>query len=120
MVRLPLRPFTVLGVSLLLNCGGFHTTPLPRQGTLPERQDLQIWMGARTVTLHAVRIGQDSLSGVPLRKAPGCDSCRVTFPLAAIDSVRKVSVDKAALTTVGILVGLAAAALIVWNASEAD
>ena len=42
------------------------------------------------------------------------------MPLAAIDSVREVSVDKAALGTLGVVAGLVTVTLLVWHATAGD
>lgn len=69
------------------------TQPLPE--VLPPRQGIEVWLGDRRTTLHGVRVDSDSLSGVPIRKPPECDTCRVAFSFAAIDSLRSVNIDRA-------------------------
>ena len=71
------------------------TRQLPE--VLPPRQGVEVWLGGRRMTLHGVRVNSDSLSGVPIRKPPECDSCRVAFPLVAIDSLRSVDIDRGSI-----------------------
>ena len=59
-------------------------------------------------------------SGTGLQCPPSCDSCRVTFPLAEIDSVRAVSVEQAAFMTHGLVLGFTAATLLAWRMSDRD
>lgn len=37
---------------------------------------------------HAVRIGNDSISGVLFTQPIDCDSCRVSIPRTTVDSIR--------------------------------
>jgi hypothetical protein len=86
----PLRAAGLLILTLLQSaCGaGWHRPePLP-SGALPPRQQVQVWQGGRARQWHAVRLGSDSISGVPFIASPDCDSCRVSVPRAAVDSVR--------------------------------
>jgi hypothetical protein len=57
--------------------------------------------------LHAVRLSNDSLSGVPFVKPPDCDSCRVSLPRDAVDSLRTGNPTAGLWKTVGLtLVGM--------------
>lgn len=118
------RPWlgTVCCLALVLSaCAGQPlTVPIPPAGAHAARQDLEVWQGARATTLHGVVVTSDSLSGVPVRQPPSCDSCRIPIPLAAIDSVREVSIDRAALGTMGLVAGFAALTLLAWHASAGD
>jgi hypothetical protein len=38
--------------------------------------------------LHGVIVGADTVSGIPFLKALDCDSCRVRFERAEVDSLR--------------------------------
>jgi len=84
------------------------------------RQQLEVWRGRQARTLHAVVQTKDSLSGVPVYRPPSCDSCRVTLALAEIDSVRVVSVERAALMAHALVLGFTAAALFSWSRSDRD
>jgi hypothetical protein len=101
-------------------CAGPHRVEFPSSQPFPQRQQLEIWQGRKARTLHAVVQGRDSLSGVPVHRPPGCDSCRVSLPLAEIDSVRAVSVERAALATHALVLGFAALVAVAWGASEGD
>ncbi len=92
--------------------------PAPQPFTL--RQQLEIWRAGKARTLHAVVQSGDSVSGVPVYRPPSCDSCRVTFAVAEIDSVRAVNIERAALLTHGLVFGFTAAALIAWRISDDD
>jgi hypothetical protein len=63
--------------------------------------------------LHAVRLTNDSLSGVPYVKRPDCDSCRVSLPRAAVDSLRTGNPTAGLWKTVGLtFVGLLAVVVV--------
>lgn len=91
---------------------------VPAPGPLPARQELEIWSGGRAVTWHGLIITTDSITGVPLRLPPDCVTCRLTVARAAVDSVREVHTDKALFTTLGLVGGIAAVALIAWSAQS--
>jgi hypothetical protein len=81
-----------LGVLVLLATGGCgagwrRSEPMPA-GALPARQQVQVWTSGQAVRLHGVTVGADSVSGVPFVRPLSCDSCRVTIPLATVDSLR--------------------------------
>lgn len=54
----------------------------------PVRDRFQVWTAGQAQILHAVRLGKDTLSGVPYWQAPECDSCRIAIPTTQVDSVR--------------------------------
>jgi hypothetical protein len=99
---------------------GPRRVELPTPQPLAPRQQLEVWRERKARTLHAVVQTRDSLSGVPVHRPPSCDSCRVTLALAEIDSVRVVSIERAALMTHGLVLGFTAAALIAWRISDRD
>ena len=106
----------VTSLFLLEACAvGPKTVGMPASGTLPERHELEIWSGGRAVTWHALVFPTDSITGVPLRLAPGRVTCRIALPRASVDSVREVHTDKTLWTTLGLVGGMAAVVLIVWN-----
>jgi len=89
----PLRfPFGLPALALLLGAacttwghdrvGNVLTQPIP------ERRPLEVWSGGKRYDVHAVRVVGDSVVMVPHWKPPGCDSCRIVVPRAAVDSVR--------------------------------
>ena len=99
---------------------GPRRVEFPTAQSFPARQQLEIWRGRKARTLHAVLQTRDSLSGVPVHRPPSCDSCRVTLPLAEIDSVRAVSVEQAALMTHGLVFGFMAFAALALRMSHRD
>ena len=78
----------------LTGCGGWHRVDPTRPEPQPLRQQFQVWRGGHQVTLHALAVRGDSLSGVPFTLSPSCDSCRLLIPLAEIDSVRQGSGER--------------------------
>ena len=70
-------------------CGaGWRRVELPAGTEPPQRQQAQLWVGDRSARLHGLIVTTDSISGVPYFQSPSCDSCRVTMPRTAVDSVR--------------------------------
>src|SRR6266540_2546342 len=63
-----------------------------RQEIKPKRlgrsQHVKIWSGRSLSQWHAVVITADSITGVPSKMSIKCDSCRLAFPLYAVDSIR--------------------------------
>jgi hypothetical protein len=49
---------------------------------------VQVWASGQAVQLHGVIVGADSVSGIPFFKPLDCESCRVSIPLGAVDSMR--------------------------------
>lgn len=101
---------SLLGILLLVPqvaCGaGWHRITPAAPTKLPSRQQVEVWQVGRVQRLHAVRLTDDSLSGVPFVKPPDCDSCRVAVPLSAVDSLRTGNPTAGFWETVGLtLVG---------------
>jgi hypothetical protein len=70
-------------------CGaGWRRPPELPSEALPPGQQVQVWHEGQAERLHSVKITEDSVSGVPYLRSRDCDSCRVAFPLAAVDSLR--------------------------------
>lgn len=70
-------------------CGaGWHTLPAPPTPPLRARQQVQVWQAGQVTRVHAVRVSEDSLSAIPALAAIDCDSCRIAWPLADVDSLR--------------------------------
>ena len=63
-----------------------------RQEIQPKRlgrnQHVKIWSGDSVAQWYAVVITADSITGVPTKMSTKCDSCRLGFPLSAVDSIR--------------------------------
>lgn len=74
---------------LTAGCGaGWRWVPPPWTEQLPSRQQVQVWSGGEVRRWHAIRIVGDTVSGVPYVEPPDCDSCRVSLPRSAVDSIR--------------------------------
>jgi len=88
------------------SCGaGWHQPKQLEPGTLSPRQQVQVWSGGTARRWHAVRVGPDSISGVPFMRPPDCDSCRVALPRTAVDSVRLGNPEGALFKTMGLVFG---------------
>ena len=111
------------GILLLAGCTSsqhgrpLETVPLPA----PVRERFEVWSKGTAHQLHALRIEHDSLVGVPWWNDPACDSCRVTFARADVDSVRgrEYDPDKTATSAItggliGYMVYPAVAVLLFW------
>jgi hypothetical protein len=89
--------------------------PTPSRG-----QEITIWTRGVSERLHAVRVGTDSVSGIPIRQPLSCDSCRLLYRKADIDSVTVRRTDQAAM----FLAMLPFAALVVgtalWRSGDRD
>lgn len=83
-------------------CAGWHRVEVAPE-SLPPRQDVQVWTGHDSRTLHGVVITPDSVYGVPFQLPLACDTCRVAFPRARVDSIRLGSEGtNGALWTLGV------------------
>lgn len=91
----------LLLLALVTGCGPrWRPVAVAPPRTLPPTQLVRVWHQGGAHTLHAVIVGADSLSGIPWRQAPSCATCRVSFSLGAIDSVRTGGTDLGALRPV--------------------
>jgi hypothetical protein len=54
-------------------------------------QVLAVWHADTADTLHAVQVIDSVVTGIPYNDPAECDSCRVTWPLAGIDSATDVA-----------------------------
>ena len=73
---------------LPLACADWQRVPVPLDTVFAKRQQVQVWRGSETQVLHAVRLSEDSLFGVPFQLPPSCDSCRIAVPRGEVDSLR--------------------------------
>jgi hypothetical protein len=102
-----------LGSSLILAAllpqtacsAGWHRIEPAAPGSLPKRQQVQVWHGSERIQLHAVRVDDESVSGVPFQKPPDCDSCRVSLPISTVDSLRAGNPTAAFLKSVALTLG---------------
>ena len=96
------KPISALFAALVASaCGGWQRIPEVAPDTLPQRRQVQVWSGGRVRVLHAVRLGADSIRGVPFQLPPSCDSCRVSIPRASVDSLRWGDQEGPALWLIG-------------------
>lgn len=95
---------------LLAGCSSYQhgrpleAVPLPA----PTRDRFEVWSKGQAHQLHALRIEHDSLVGVPWWNDPACDSCRVVFARADVDSVRGREYDPDKTTNTAITGGVVA------------
>lgn len=86
-----------------------HHTPAP----LPPRQQVQLWSQGHLLRWHAVQWSPDSISGIPFLQPPACDSCRLSLPRFAVDSVRLGDPTGALWRSVGLTFGAMGLAAVV-------
>lgn len=71
------------------------------------RQQVRVWVDNRSIQLHAIRLTSDSISGIPYLQPITCDSCRVSIPATAVDSIQTGDPTGGLwATTTGLLVAL--------------
>ena len=97
---------------------GWHQPSPVETARLDSRQQVQVWRRGAAVRWHAVRVSADSISGVPYLRPVGCDSCRLSYPRAAVDSIRLGQPVAAFWKTVGVVVGVGLAILAVGCAAK--
>ena len=109
-------------LGMAAGCAGAPTwVPVPpAPATFAPRQEIEVWHGGKATTLHGVQLTGDSLTGVPLFQSPACDSCRVTLPVQAIDSLRRVETEQAWMLTTALPFLALGAMVVAWRVSEAD
>lgn len=66
----------------------WHAVTLPSAAALPAKQQVQRWREGRSTRLHGIALTNDSVTGVPFLQPLSCDSCRVGFARAGVDSLR--------------------------------
>jgi hypothetical protein len=81
---------------------GWHRIEPVAPDSLPRGQQVQVWEGTQRIQLHAVRVGHDSISGVPFQKPSDCSSCRISLPSSAVDSLRAGNPTAAFLKSIGL------------------
>jgi len=85
-----IRPLALTLAATLSACTSWHRNDARLAEPLAPRERVQIWIGATAHEVHGVVSQGDSLTAVPSGKGTTCDSCRVAFARADIDSVRTV------------------------------
>jgi hypothetical protein len=96
----------LLAILAISGCGaGWHNEPVQPMHTVDPRQQVQVWTNGKALRWHGLRLHQDSLSGLPYVAALGCDSCRRTLPLTAVDSLRFGNPSRGFMRTIGVILG---------------
>lgn len=108
----------VAATLLISGCSAqWRRVPVATSGAYPARQRLQVYHERRVEDWHSVRLGADSISGVPFFRPPTCDSCRVALPRTQVDSVRAGNPGAAVGRTVAV-VAVVTALLMAWVCSH--
>ena len=95
----------VLALSVAGCAVGWKPITLDPQTSYKPRDEVQVWMHGQAQRWHGIRVDSNTVSGVPNTRPPECDSCRISVPRMAIDSVRVGDVTNAFVATVvGVLV----------------
>lgn len=103
---------TALAV-LTASCGaGWHQPKQLEPGSLSPRQQVQVWSGGTARRWHAVRVGPDSVSGIPFTHPTSCDSCRTAVPRGAVDSIRLGDPVEGLWKSVALVLGVSTLALL--------
>ena len=112
----------LLALWLASGCGaGWQREELSPERQLPARQQVQLWVGPESRVLHGVRVGPDSVSGVPFHMPPTCDSCRVVVARSAVDSMRLGNQERGAMRSLGLgYVALGVAAVVLYFSVDTD
>lgn len=113
-----MKPITAITLVTALtvssaSCGaGWHQPTQLEPGSLSPRQQVQVWSGGTARRWHAVRVGPDSISGMPFTQPATCDPCRIAVPRAAVDSMRLGDPIEGFWKTVALVLGAFTLALI--------
>jgi hypothetical protein len=83
---------TLTCLAILLSttaCGaGWRSVSQIGPKTFQPYQQAQLWTEDGMVRLHALRLADDSVSGIPFLQPLACDSCRIAFSRERVDSIR--------------------------------
>jgi hypothetical protein len=103
----PVRAILLGGAALLqLGCGaGWRRVAPAEEGALAPRQQVQLWVTGTSVRLHGVEFRHDSVSGIRFLLPLECDSCRVAWPMAVVDSIRTGNPASGLWKGVGLVLG---------------
>lgn len=86
---MPRRELPLLLLMALAGCTHWVKDEAVTTAPNPDvRKQYQIFTPSETIRAHSVRADATNLSYVSYLLPPDCDSCRVTIPLAMVDSVR--------------------------------
>ena len=92
---------------LFQGCGaGWHQPAEVGPAEFKPRQQVQVWRGATAHRWHGVIVASDTISGVPFQEPLDCDSCRIAFPRASVDSIRFGNPVAGFWKSVGLAVGI--------------
>jgi hypothetical protein len=112
LVRRPLMAIVVIltgGLGIGAGCSpGWRpvaTAPVP---SFDERTTIRFHTDTGYVTLHAVRIADDTLSGIPWTQHTSCDSCRLRYPMARISGLETGDPGASSWWILGPFLGLVA------------
>ena len=104
--RLCRHSFTALLLTLsLTGCTAWRREPAGLAQPFGPRTPVQVFTPGSSLVAHGVRVGPDSVRVVPRWQPPSCDSCAVTFPLAAIDSIRVRRFSPGRTVALGVVIG---------------
>jgi len=97
-------------VLILVNagCGAqWRRMTVVEPAQLSPRQQIQVWTTGRgrATRLHSVVFRPDSVAGVPFTEHPDCDTCRVSYVLAEVDSIRVGHPERGFLKGTGLVLG---------------
>ena len=95
---------SVMLVLVLTGCAVWSRSEEPLPQPESPRERMQLWVSGRAHNVHGVRIANDSISAVPMWKPVACDTCRVRFAVAQVDSVRLESVPAETFFFLGVAV----------------
>lgn len=88
--RLAIRyPTILLLLASTTGCGaGWRSVSPSNEQVVPASKQAQIWTDHRVLRVHGLHVSPDSVSGIPYLIPLACDSCRLSFPRAQVDSLR--------------------------------
>jgi hypothetical protein len=89
MTKRPIRAALAFALATVLpGCSAWHRLDEGLAQPRAARDRVQLWIGTRAYEVRSVSVRGDSVSAVPSWQPPTCDSCRLHFALADVDSVR--------------------------------
>jgi len=108
--------YLLLPLALLtVGCGaGWHQPAVLSPGPMPNRQQVQVWSSGQMRRWHAVRVTEDSISGVPFTERPNGADCRESIARIAVDSVRVGNPIAGFWKTIGLVLGVATVLMGIW------
>lgn len=95
-------------------CGSTHSVALSPAPKLAPGQHVSVWRGTTATQLTRAQGERDTIQGT---LAVNCDSCRTSIPPTEVDSLTVRSGNEWAWA---VPLGVAAAVMIVWRATDSD